>query len=157
MKEDGVVSKELWKFNLGSMEWELLGGSHKGRGSRRRNSSGSRRKNEHKRHKNNRGEDKYTSYNHLGEEITSRQRRAEAERPSILNKYSSNDDETSETKEECTWSSPGPCPPLASVGHAAVVVDNKYMLIIFGHSSRLGYLNVVQQYHFGKNLIEYST
>lgn len=48
---------------------------------------------------------------------------------------------------------PGPCAPIPCVGHAAVVVQKgkkKIMLVIFGHSSRYGYLNTVQEYNLGK-------
>lgn len=41
------------------------------------------------------------------------------------------------------------CTPLAAVGHTATTVDNK-MVIIFGHNPVYGYLNSVQEYHFGK-------
>lgn len=47
------------------------------------------------------------------------------------------------------------CGPLKSVGHTATAVINKTnkkvdrMIIIFGHSPNLGYLNTVQEYYFG--------
>merc|ERR550525_282610 len=33
-------------------------------------------------------------------------------------------------------------------GHTATVVQNR-MVVIFGHSPQLGYLDTVQEYHFG--------
>lgn len=47
------------------------------------------------------------------------------------------------------------CGPLQSVGHSATVVNNHInrsadrMIVIFGHSPYLGYLNTVQEYYFG--------
>ncbi|KAG5869328.1 hypothetical protein JTB14_005136 [Gonioctena quinquepunctata] len=47
------------------------------------------------------------------------------------------------------------CGPLKSVGHTATVVMNNInkkidrMIVIFGHSPHLGYLNTVQEYYFG--------
>ncbi|XP_028966843.1 attractin [Galendromus occidentalis] len=40
------------------------------------------------------------------------------------------------------------CPPIPSVGHAAVMV-NQSMLVFFGHHPTLGYLNLVQEYRIG--------
>lgn len=40
------------------------------------------------------------------------------------------------------------CMPLAAVGHTATAVEDK-MIVIFGHNPRYGYLNSVQEYHFG--------
>jgi hypothetical protein len=47
--------------------------------------------------------------------------------------------------------------PLRSTGHTATVVSSKLkkserMIIIFGHSPIYGYLNTVQEYHFGELL-----
>nr|CAI5862520.1 unnamed protein product [Callosobruchus analis] len=47
------------------------------------------------------------------------------------------------------------CGPLKTVGHTATVVINNInkkvdrMIVIFGHSPELGYLNTVQEYYFG--------
>ncbi|CAH0395554.1 unnamed protein product [Bemisia tabaci] len=46
------------------------------------------------------------------------------------------------------------CGPLKSAGHTATLVTNKAnkserMIIIFGHSPTYGFLNTVQDYHFG--------
>ncbi|ERL89257.1 hypothetical protein D910_06630, partial [Dendroctonus ponderosae] len=47
------------------------------------------------------------------------------------------------------------CGPLKSAGHTATIVNNNTnkkadkMVIIFGHSPHLGYLNTVQEYYFG--------
>lgn len=47
------------------------------------------------------------------------------------------------------------CGPLKSAGHTATVVAKNTttkvdrMIVIFGHSPRLGYLNTVQEYYFG--------
>ncbi|KAJ8961064.1 hypothetical protein NQ314_005994 [Rhamnusium bicolor] len=47
------------------------------------------------------------------------------------------------------------CGPLKSAGHTATVVTNNInekadrMVVIFGHSPYLGYLNTVQEYYFG--------
>nr|CAD7262632.1 unnamed protein product [Timema shepardi] len=46
------------------------------------------------------------------------------------------------------------CGPLRSVGHTATIVTDKAkkverMIVIFGHSPQYGYLNTVQEYHFG--------
>ena len=45
--------------------------------------------------------------------------------------------------------------PMQSTGHTATVVSSKLkksekMVVIFGHSPLYGYLNAVQEYHFGK-------
>ena len=40
------------------------------------------------------------------------------------------------------------CGPVHSVGHTANVVSNR-MIVIFGHSPKYGYLDMVQEYHFG--------
>ena len=45
---------------------------------------------------------------------------------------------------------PGLCGPLAVVGHTAVTVpDLEILLVFFGHSPTFGFLNTVQEYHFG--------
>ena len=129
MKGDGSQSRELWRLRLHTLEWELVGNPGGSRGNRRGNHGN--RKGGRKRNRQGRTEG------------GSRHRRAGGRK------------RREEETEECTWSSPGPCPPLASVGHSSVVVDDKYMLIIFGHSARLGYLNVVQQFHFGNLLFIY--
>uniref|UniRef100_A0A0A9YMG1 Attractin n=1 Tax=Lygus hesperus TaxID=30085 RepID=A0A0A9YMG1_LYGHE len=45
------------------------------------------------------------------------------------------------------------CGPLKSAGHTATLVPSKRsverMVVIFGHSPTYGYLNTVQEYHFG--------
>ena len=41
------------------------------------------------------------------------------------------------------------CGPLHSMGHTANVIANR-MIVIFGHSPKYGYLDTVQEYHFGK-------
>lgn len=47
------------------------------------------------------------------------------------------------------------CGPLRSAGHTATVVTNSVnkkadrMVVVFGHSPELGYLNTVQEYYFG--------
>ncbi len=41
------------------------------------------------------------------------------------------------------------CGPVHSMGHAACVIANR-MIVIFGHSPKYGYLDTVQEYHFGK-------
>ncbi|KAL1514087.1 hypothetical protein ABEB36_003406 [Hypothenemus hampei] len=47
------------------------------------------------------------------------------------------------------------CGPLKSAGHTAIVINNNTnkkadkMVVIFGHSPNFGYLNTVQEYHFG--------
>ncbi|XP_014290004.2 attractin-like protein 1 isoform X1 [Halyomorpha halys] len=45
------------------------------------------------------------------------------------------------------------CGPLKSAGHTATLVTSKRsiekMIVIFGHSPTYGYLNTVQEYHFG--------
>lgn len=47
--------------------------------------------------------------------------------------------------------------PLELTGHSAVVINDKglksrhsKMVVIFGHSPYYGYVNVVQEFHFGK-------
>ncbi len=40
------------------------------------------------------------------------------------------------------------CGPVHSMGHTAVVISNR-MVVIFGHSPKYGYLSTVQEYHFG--------
>ena len=40
------------------------------------------------------------------------------------------------------------CGEIHSAGHTATVVQNR-MIVIFGHSPQLGYLDTVQEYHFG--------
>ena len=40
------------------------------------------------------------------------------------------------------------CGPIHSMGHTAHVVPSR-MIVIFGHSPKYGYLDVVQEYHFG--------
>jgi len=47
--------------------------------------------------------------------------------------------------------------PLHIAGHTAVVINDKgnksrhsRMVVISGHSPRYGYVNVVQEFHFGK-------
>ena len=40
------------------------------------------------------------------------------------------------------------CGPLHSMGHSANVRSSR-MIVIFGHSPKYGYLNTVQEYHFG--------
>ena len=45
------------------------------------------------------------------------------------------------------------CGPIHSMGHTANVVA-KRMIIIFGHSPKYGYLDTVQEYHFGKEAIK---
>jgi len=44
------------------------------------------------------------------------------------------------------------CGPLHSMGHTANVIASR-MIVIFGHSPKYGYLNTVQEYHFGKELV----
>jgi len=48
--------------------------------------------------------------------------------------------------------------PLHLSGHSAVVINEKSgknrhnkMVVISGHSPRYGYVNVIQEYHFGEN------
>lgn len=41
------------------------------------------------------------------------------------------------------------CGPIHSMGHSANVIANR-MIVIFGHSPKYGYLNTVQEYHFGE-------
>ncbi|EFA10578.2 Attractin-like protein 1 [Tribolium castaneum] len=47
------------------------------------------------------------------------------------------------------------CGPLKSAGHTATVIENSTnrkadrMIVLFGHSPHLGYLNTVQEYYFG--------
>lgn len=49
-----------------------------------------------------------------------------------------------------------PCGPLRSAGHTATLVPghlsrrSDMMVVIFGHSPIYGYLNTVQEYHFGE-------
>ena len=43
---------------------------------------------------------------------------------------------------------PSLCGPIHSMGHTATVQSNR-MIVIFGHSPKYGYLNTVQEYHFG--------
>lgn len=40
------------------------------------------------------------------------------------------------------------CGPLKSAGHSATIVADR-MIVIFGHSTSLGYLNTVQEFYFG--------
>ena len=40
------------------------------------------------------------------------------------------------------------CGEIHCAGHTATVVQNR-MVVIFGHSPQLGYLDTVQEYHFG--------
>ena len=40
------------------------------------------------------------------------------------------------------------CGEIHSAGHTATVVQNR-MIVIFGHSPQFGYLDTVQEYHFG--------
>ncbi len=40
------------------------------------------------------------------------------------------------------------CGPFHSMGHTATVISNR-MIVLFGHSPKYGYLNTVQEYHFG--------
>lgn len=47
------------------------------------------------------------------------------------------------------------CGPLKSVGHTATLFTNKsrkseIMIVIFGYSPVFGFLNTVQEYHFGE-------
>ena len=42
----------------------------------------------------------------------------------------------------------GLCGEIHCAGHTATVVQNR-MVVIFGHSPQLGYLDTVQEYHFG--------
>ncbi|CAG7724473.1 unnamed protein product [Allacma fusca] len=51
------------------------------------------------------------------------------------------------------------CGPIHLAGHTAVVINDKgnksrhsKMVVIFGHSPRYGYVNVVQEFHFGSGL-----
>lgn len=44
------------------------------------------------------------------------------------------------------------CGPLRSAGHTATLLNRRKsdrMLVIFGHSPVYGYLNTVQEFHFG--------
>ena len=43
------------------------------------------------------------------------------------------------------------CGPIHSMGHTANVISNR-MICIFGHSQKYGYLDTVQEYHFGESL-----
>lgn len=55
----------------------------------------------------------------------------------------------------CNNNSNLPCGPLKSAGHTATIVTNESnrkadrMIVIFGHSPSLGFLNTVQEYNFG--------
>ncbi|XP_054290142.1 attractin-like protein 1 [Macrosteles quadrilineatus] len=56
--------------------------------------------------------------------------------------------------EPCLPNSTNLCGPMHSAGHTATLVTNKQkkserMVVIFGHSPIYGYLNTVQEYHFG--------
>lgn len=48
------------------------------------------------------------------------------------------------------------CSPLAVMGHTATLVDNQ-MIVIFGYNPIYGYLNVVQEFNFGNQLVLYLT
>lgn len=56
--------------------------------------------------------------------------------------------------EVCGGVPPVLCGPLKSAGHTATVINSANMkddrmVVIFGHSPQLGYLNTVQEYNFG--------
>lgn len=151
MKEDGSITRELWRLDTECYEWSLIPsergawGSGRGRGGRwgrlgchernRRNDRSGRSK-----------EDK--------EGIISNHRDWEEEEESIEEDIKE-EEHTSKNESGGCASAPGPCAPIPCVGHAAVVVQKakkEVMLVIFGHSSKYGYLNTVQEYDFGKKL-----
>ncbi|KAB7494399.1 Attractin-like protein 1 [Armadillidium nasatum] len=74
------------------------------------------------------------------DKLSENYRKSENNRPSVIR------------EDSCLLSSSviGSCMPIGVVGHAAVVVKDM-MLIIFGHSSVYGTLNLVQEYHFRFN------
>ncbi|KAK7083088.1 hypothetical protein SK128_015194 [Halocaridina rubra] len=139
MKEDGSITRELWRLDLDSQKWSLLPsrGFRRARRGARRGRLGRRERNR----RNNSGRLKEKENN------SSSRRTGEDE-----NEEEGSDPSEKEDAAGCL--SPGPCAPVSCVGHAAVVVQKnrkQVMLVFFGHSSRYGYLNTVQEYDFDQN------
>ncbi|KAK8733971.1 hypothetical protein OTU49_006273 [Cherax quadricarinatus] len=147
MKEDGSITRELWRLDTESLKWSLLPSERGARiGGRSR---GGRRGRLNRRERTRRTNRSGKSREDKEENISNRKDWEEDEHAEDL----SIEDEEPINKSEiggCA-SAPGPCAPIPCVGHAAVVVQKvkkQVMLVIFGHSSRYGYLNTIQEYDF---------
>ncbi|XP_076062898.1 attractin-like protein dsd isoform X2 [Oratosquilla oratoria] len=163
MKEDGKISRELWRLNPSNMKWSLLSSSkaHRRQDRRKQNRRRGRNKREHQEEE-------------MNQTIRRRSRKRREELEDDDDDQDDDDDDggggggdgssggserrnrnkgdVEEVESICSSVYPGPCAPIATVGHAAVVVRDKKMLIIFGHSSHYGYLNTVQEYEFDSGL-----
>lgn len=161
MKEDGTITREFWRLDTSSLAWSLVPTEKNSRGGKGRNGrkgrlgrrEGNRRNNRSGRSRENRQEN--ISSRREGREGREGDEEELAEDEGEANDQSAKRENVNETG-GCLSSSPGPCAPIPCVGHAAVVVQKvkkNVMLVIFGHSSRYGYLNTVQEYDFGKSQI----
>ncbi|KAK3875518.1 hypothetical protein Pcinc_019616 [Petrolisthes cinctipes] len=165
MKENGSMTRELWRLDTDSLKWSLMptervprgGGGGGGSGGTRgrvgrRGRTGRRGERNRRNNRNRRSSSKEEGDNNNWEEDDKeieeeREEEEEAEEESDL--VEDGELRRGEGGGGCAVT-PGPCAPIPSVGHAAVVVQKgkkKVMLVIFGHSSRYGYLNTVQEYN----------
>lgn len=129
MKEDGTITREFWQLDTSSLAWSLVPMEKSSRGGENRQENISSQR-----------EGREGDEDEFGEE------------DGEANDHSPKRENGSEAG-GCLSSSPGPSAPIPCVGHAAVVVQKvkkNVMLVIFGHSSRYGYLNTVQEFDFGK-------
>ncbi|XP_069986395.1 attractin-like protein 1 isoform X2 [Penaeus vannamei] len=156
MKEDGTITREFWQLDTSSLAWSLVPTEKSSRGGKSRNGrkgrlgrrEGNRRNNRSGRSRENRQEN--ISSRREGREGREGDEEEFGEEDGEANDHSPKRENGSEAG-GCLSSSPGPCAPIPCVGHAAVVVQKvkkNVMLVIFGHSSRYGYLNTVQEFDF---------
>lgn len=127
MKEDGTITREFWQLDTSSLAWSLVPMEKSSRGGENRQENISSQR-----------EGREGDEDEFGEE------------DGEANDHSPKRENGSEAG-GCLSSSPGPSAPIPCVGHAAVVVQKvkkNVMLVIFGHSSRYGYLNTVQEFDF---------
>nr|XP_045625538.1 attractin-like protein 1 isoform X3 [Procambarus clarkii] len=146
MKDDGSITRELWRLDTESRKWSLLP-SERGAKIGGRSRTG-RRGRLNRRERNRRTNRSGKSREDKEVNITNRKDLEEEEH---AEDQSIEDEEPINKSEIGGCASAGPCAPVPCVGHAAVVVQKakkQVMLVIFGHSSKYGYLNTIQEYDF---------
>ncbi|XP_071548836.1 attractin-like protein 1 isoform X2 [Panulirus ornatus] len=147
MKEDGSITREMWRLETECVEWSLIPSDRGAWGSGRGRDGRWGRLGCHER---NRRNDRSGRSKEDKEGIISSHRDWEEEEEHSEEDIKEEEHPSKNESGGCA-SAPGPCAPIPCVGHAAVVVQKakkEVMLVIFGHSSKYGYLNTVQEYDF---------